>query len=376
MRIAFYAPMKSPTHPTPSGDRAFARLLMRALRKSGHEVILASRFRSYDGVGSLDRQRQLLRRGKQALENAYRRLENQPPDLWFTYHLYHKAPDFIGPILSKRFGIPYVIADASHAPKQRKGKWASGYQAAEAAIKTADRLLCFDPLDAACLKEVRPTGVSIEPLLPFTAQRKPSQFEQGMARRDLAASLNLPTDMPWLITVAMMRDDAKSRSYEMLATVMKKLKNKEWALLIAGDGENRTQVEAQFGADLTVRFLGTLNGKSLSRLYAAGDIFVWPSLNEGCGMALLEAAASGLPVLSGARPGPEQFIIEGETGYLCQEGNVDALHKKLSFLLANPDHCKTLGNNGARLVSVNHSLDKASRRLNETLQPLCMENAA
>jgi len=216
MRIAFYAPMKSPTHPTPSGDRAFARLLMRALRKSGHEVILASRFRSYDGVGSLDRQRQLLRRGKQALENAYRRLENQPPDLWFTYHLYHKAPDFIGPILSKRFGIPYVIADASHAPKQRKGKWASGYQAAEAAIKTADRLLCFDPLDAACLKEVRPTGVSIEPLLPFTAQRKPSQFEQGMARRDLAASLNLPTDMPWLITVAMMRDDAKSRSLKCL----------------------------------------------------------------------------------------------------------------------------------------------------------------
>ncbi|WP_035670480.1 hypothetical protein [Azospirillum brasilense] len=48
MRIAFYAPLKSPTHPVPSGDRRMARLLMAALERAGHAVTLASTLRSWD----------------------------------------------------------------------------------------------------------------------------------------------------------------------------------------------------------------------------------------------------------------------------------------------------------------------------------------
>ncbi len=57
LKIAFYAPLKPPDHPIPSGDRRVAQLLMSALRHAGHEVRLVSRFRSRDGLG--DRQRQL-----------------------------------------------------------------------------------------------------------------------------------------------------------------------------------------------------------------------------------------------------------------------------------------------------------------------------
>ena len=46
MHVAFYAPMKPPDHPVPSGDRRMARLLMQALAHAGHRVVLASRFRS------------------------------------------------------------------------------------------------------------------------------------------------------------------------------------------------------------------------------------------------------------------------------------------------------------------------------------------
>src|SRR3954467_10004329 len=51
MRIAFYAPLKSPTHGTPSGDRRVAGLYMDALAHAGHRVQVASTFRSYDGDG-------------------------------------------------------------------------------------------------------------------------------------------------------------------------------------------------------------------------------------------------------------------------------------------------------------------------------------
>jgi len=77
MRIAFYAPMKPPDHPVPSGDRRMARLLLAALRRGGHQVSLASRIRARDGTGDrevrprhpLSGGRRLLRReaGRRAL---------------------------------------------------------------------------------------------------------------------------------------------------------------------------------------------------------------------------------------------------------------------------------------------------------------------
>ena len=56
MRIAFYAPLKAPDHPTASGDRLIAGLLVRALARAGHEVVIVSRLRTFDGAG--DRRRQ------------------------------------------------------------------------------------------------------------------------------------------------------------------------------------------------------------------------------------------------------------------------------------------------------------------------------
>ncbi|MCG8512127.1 MAG: glycosyltransferase family 1 protein, partial [Rhodospirillales bacterium] len=120
MRIAFHAPLKPPSHPAPSGDRRMARLLMTALESAGHSVFLASDFRSYDGAGDETRQRELRESGRATAEDLIRRFREQDdanrPDAWFTYHLYHKAPDWLGPAVSKALGIPYFVAEASFAP--------------------------------------------------------------------------------------------------------------------------------------------------------------------------------------------------------------------------------------------------------------------
>ncbi len=50
MHIAFYAPLKSPNHPVPSGDRQMARLLIAALRLAGHSVEIASELRSFSAT--------------------------------------------------------------------------------------------------------------------------------------------------------------------------------------------------------------------------------------------------------------------------------------------------------------------------------------
>ena len=109
MRIAFYAPMKPPDHPVPSGDRRVGRLLIAAMERAGHQVEIANRFRSRDGEGDPHRQMRLARIGATRAERLLRLYGSRPaselPALWLTYHLYYKAPDWIGPRVAAGLGI-------------------------------------------------------------------------------------------------------------------------------------------------------------------------------------------------------------------------------------------------------------------------------
>ena len=99
MRIAFYAPLKSPMHPVVSGDRQVARLLIKALARNGHEVPLVSEFRSYlrDGGGAEEnRLRREADGERERLLNAFKSGQQALPDVWFSYHPYYKSPDWIG----------------------------------------------------------------------------------------------------------------------------------------------------------------------------------------------------------------------------------------------------------------------------------------
>jgi hypothetical protein len=84
-----------------------------------------------------------LRRCNKAPETA--------PELWFTYHLYHKAPDWLGPVIADALGIPYVVAEASDAPKRALGEWAAGRDAAKRAIRRADAVIGLNPADRDCV---------------------------------------------------------------------------------------------------------------------------------------------------------------------------------------------------------------------------------
>ena len=105
MRIAFYAPMKPPDHPTPSGDRRMARLLVQALSAAGHDVTIACSFRSRD-TGDPKRQRRIAEIGSRLADGLGKRYGAKPaherPQAWFTYHLYYKAPDYLGRISATR----------------------------------------------------------------------------------------------------------------------------------------------------------------------------------------------------------------------------------------------------------------------------------
>lgn len=362
MRIAFYAPLKAPDHPVPSGDRRMARLLTAALRQAGHDVIPASGLRAYEGRGDTAAQDAIR---TQAGAEVGRIVDSLDVDLWFTYHLYHKAPDWIGPAVCRAKGIPYWVAEASFAPKQNTGPWASGHAAVEQALKQAAGVFQLNPEDRDCIAPLLPPAARIVDLPPFLDIR-PFMAEPP-AKRALADRFDLPADTPWLITVAMMRAGDKARSYRLLAEATKSLGTNDYAHLIVGDGAAAADIREAFASDTRARFLGQLPEETVHALLGAADLFAWPGLNEAYGLAILEAQAAGLPVVSAARPGIANMVRDGETGMLAAEGDAAAFAAALAALLDNPDRRRAMGRAAADRVRARHSQEAAAATLDREL---------
>ncbi len=362
MRIAFYAPLKSPAHGTPSGDRRIAGLLMEALARAGHRIELASSFRSYEPAGDGPRQIALRDHGT-ALG---RRLAAQwrdgaaeaRPDLWFTYHVYYKAPDWLGPEASAALGIPYVIAEASHAQKRAGGAWDTGHQGAMEAIRRADLLLCPTRDDMAGLRMLTALRGRIESLPPFL---DPAPFRAAAQRRvacrtELARMHGLDQSVPWLAIAAMMRPGDKLASYGALARALGRLRDLPWRLLVAGDGPARAEVEAAFAAAVPgrVAFLGALPLAEVAATYAAADLCVWPAVNEAYGMAMLEAQAAGVP---------PDVVEHDRTGLLAPAGDESALAGLVRELLLDGNRRARMSDAAVRFAAGERSIDAATARL-------------
>ena len=377
MRIAFYAPLKPPTHGTPSGDRRVAGLLIDALTHAGHRVELVSTFRSYDGEGDAGRQEALRAQG----EVTARRLAEQwraaapehRPQLWFTYHLYYKAPDWLGPAVSAALGIPYVVAEASYAPKRAAGPWALGHRATEAAIRAARLVFCPTRDDVGCVAGLVPEERVV--LLPPFLDGEP--YRAAVARRaahrgKLAAERGLDPAVPWIVVAAMMREGDKLASYRALAGALARLRELPWRLVVAGDGAARAEVERALEEAVPGRacFLGTLAQRRLAEVYAACDLMAWPAVNEAYGMALLEAQAAGVPIASCALRGVPDVVMDGQTGLLAPGGDLPALAGCIRTLLVDTEQRRRLGAAAAAFVHSERSLVAGARKLDAALAAL------
>src|SRR5262249_61322755 len=138
----------------PRGHRRWPRLLLAGPGRATPRVDLASRFRSREGTGDSARQHALADLGSHLARRLVRQYQTRAaaerPDLWFTYHLYYKAPDWLGPEVSAALDIPYVVAEASHANKRGAGPWAAGHAGAAAAIGRAAALVNLKHAHTAC----------------------------------------------------------------------------------------------------------------------------------------------------------------------------------------------------------------------------------
>lgn len=343
MNIAFYAPLKAPDHPVPSGDRQMARLLMSALRLAGHQVEIASEFRSF-GMKSDGADEEIER-----ISKLWR--EAGKPGLWFCYHPYYKAPDYLGPHLARAFDVPYATAEASYSKRRDVGEAVEAQKLVVDSVRMAKVNICFTQRDREGLRQAAPDA-RFEMLPPFIDT---SRYEAMT-----------PEDHPTrLVTVAMMRKGDKFDSYQFLAAALARVADLPWTLEIIGDGPLRAEVMALFGSlpAHRISWLGEVNPEQVPGFLQSGGLYIWPGCGEAYGLAYLEAEASGLPVVAQETAGVPEVVMNQKTGLLTPAGNIEAYAAAIRRLLMDGNERRRMTAAARRFVLEERSLEQASKRL-------------
>ncbi len=106
-------------------------------------------------------------------------------------------------------------------------------------------------------------------------------------------------------------------------------------LALVGDGPHRQQLERHFEGG-RVRFMGAMRGEELASAFASADVFVFPSETDTLGLALLEAMASGCPVVAARAGGITDVVREGKDGLLFQPGEDASLVGAVRQMIESP----------------------------------------
>ncbi|MFT4793093.1 MAG: glycosyltransferase involved in cell wall biosynthesis [Paracoccaceae bacterium] len=364
-RIAFYAPMKPPDHPVPSGDREIARLTMRALDLAGFAPGLASTLRTLDLYGDRLRQHALMAEADLEVERLLETFRPDPPALWFTYHCYWKAPDLVGPRVASALRIPYVVSEASHSHRRLTGPWSWFAEESLRALRVADLVYWTTPRDRPGL-QLALEGTS----RPGQRLRQLPAFIDPGPRPARAAAPPDPTGPLRLLSVAMMRPGDKLSSFHSLADALAALDGVDWRLVIIGDGPLRGAVRALFDPfEGRVEFAGRVDDADrLRAAYEASELLVWPGVGEGIGMTYLEAQAAALPCLAEDRPGPRDVVLTD--GVLPAAGDPAGFAAQIAHAASDRDALAMRGHAARLHIETRHSIAAAAQRLRADLGAL------
>lgn len=142
-------------------------------------------------------------------------------------------------------------------------------------------------------------------------------------------------------------------------------------IILAGDGPLLASLAEQYKRD-NITFTGYVQGKALADLYAAGDAFLFPSEHETFGNVVLEAMASGTPVIGAASGGVRDIVRDGTTGLLRSPGDISGFVQAVEGLFGNVELRRELALNG-RQYSLQQSWDAIFDRLYRSYESVVEE---
>lgn len=159
---------------------------------------------------------------------------------------------------------------------------------------------------------------------------------------------------------------------QALKKIVEKYNNIKY--LIVGDGPQKRSLENycnKVNLNKNVTFLGSKKSDEVKQLLKSSSVFILNSITaedgdmEGLPVVILEAQASGLPILSTYHAGIPEMVSNGVEGLLVEEKNVEEIYKSMKFFIENKNDWNRMGKNGFSNISKNYSLDIMKNRFQE-----------
>ena len=181
---------------------------------------------------------------------------------------------------------------------------------------------------------------------------------------------SISNDEKIILSVARLRPE-KGVEYLIKAIKIVLQKHAEIKLIIVGDGPEKeylSRLVNEEGLKRNVHFTGDIPNEKVYEYYAMATIFVLPSLSEGFGLVLLEAMATGTPIIATNVCGLSEIIENGKNGFLVNPKNPNELAKGIIYLLENPKLRKKISKNNknnSKDYEISVSIDKLETVYNE-----------
>lgn len=153
-------------------------------------------------------------------------------------------------------------------------------------------------------------------------------------RQEIRNKLGIPDGKIILMSVGEL---TKRKNHMVVIDALARLKEYDILYVICGDGPMKARLRAkaeELGVRDRVKLLGFR--KDIAELHKAADVFVFPSLQEGLPVAVMEAMASGLPIVASKIRGNEDLISNNQGGYLVNPKDSEQVAKAIEKMIQNP----------------------------------------
>ncbi len=137
-------------------------------------------------------------------------------------------------------------------------------------------------------------------------------------------------------------------------------------LVLVGMGPIENELKQRYGANSHIHFLGWR--KDIPQILRASDIFVLPSLREAFGLSIVEAMASGVPVVATDTGGARDIVENGKSGLLVPPGDSDSLLRAIKTLLDNPGQRHDMAKNGLERAKTHFTAERMAKETVELYQ--------
>lgn len=161
------------------------------------------------------------------------------------------------------------------------------------------------------------------------------------------------------------------KGFDLGLQALAALKALDWQWYIGGDGPQAPALQEmarQYGIQERLHVLGWQTAAQLKEQYAKANLFLFPSRHEGMPNAVLEAMASGLPVIASRIAGNEELVVDGVNGLLVPAEDVDALREALRRLLVQEAMRKRMGEEARKRAETHYSWSSVARQYVQLLE--------